>query len=422
MKNIKSMAPLGVLCACSLATTGVLASDTGKVLDEVSVTATRETRSTGDVPQAIAVVGKEALADKKMFNVKEALQEVPGVLIEAMVYMEIVCSHPNEDCMMSETTYEDIATEEHEGLRLDVYLAGQLEDASRSFVKKLIKEGRVLLNGQPCTRPARILAVGDAVATELPPPPATDLVPEDIPLDILYQDADVVVVNKQSGLVVHPAPGHYAGTLVHALLFHCTDFQRSGSHPDRPGIVHRLDRDTSGVLVVAKTPRAFLKLAEQAREHTFDRRYLALVRGEFEENTGRIVANVGRSMVDRKRMSVTGVHGREAVTRFEVLERFDAASLIALRLETGRTHQIRVHLRFAGHSVLGDPVYGVTDYAFMAVSEEIKAALGELNGQALHAERLGFEHPTTGEQMVFTAPLPVDFQNALDTFRAQHAG
>ncbi len=323
---------------------------------------------------------------------------------------------------MSETTYEDIATEEHEGLRLDVYLAGQLEDASRSFVKKLIKEGRVLLNGQPCTRPARILAVGDAVATELPPPPATDLVPEDIPLDILYQDADVVVVNKQSGLVVHPAPGHYAGTLVHALLFHCTDFQRSGSHPDRPGIVHRLDRDTSGVLVVAKTPRAFLKLAEQAREHTFDRRYLALVRGEFEENTGRIVANVGRSMVDRKRMSVTGVHGREAVTRFEVLERFDAASLIALRLETGRTHQIRVHLRFAGHSVLGDPVYGVTDYAFMAVSEEIKAALGELNGQALHAERLGFEHPTTGEQMVFTAPLPVDFQNALDTFRAQHAG
>ena len=313
--------------------------------------------------------------------------------------------------------FSDIVGPEDEGLRLDVYLAEQIEDASRSFIKRAIKEGRVQVNGEPCMRPARLVAAGTRIEVELPPPPITQLVPEDIPLDIVHEDPDVVVVNKPSGMVVHPAPGHYSGTLVHALLHRCPDFQRPGTDPLRPGIVHRLDRYTSGLLVVAKTPKAFGALAAQARAHGFDRRYLALVQGEFVENTGRIAAALGRSMADPKRITVTGLHGREAATRFQVLERFGAASLLAIELETGRTHQIRVHLRFAGHPVLGDPVYGVTDYAGLKITIEVRRALDALQGQALHAERLGFVHPSSDERITFSVPPPNDFQRALDTLR-----
>lgn len=318
---------------------------------------------------------------------------------------------------MDESVFEEYVPEEYVGLRLDVYLAEQIEDASRSYIKKLIKDKRVVVNGGTCTRPGRTMAAEEKVRVTIPPPPSTSLTAEDIPLDIVYQDEQVIVVNKPAGLVVHPAPGHATGTLVNAVLFHCPDFMRESGDPGRPGIVHRLDRDTSGLLVVAKTQRAFTHLSEQAREHEFDRRYLALVRGEFPEEAGLIDAPVGRSTVDRKRMSITGVGGRDAVTRFEVLERFGVASLVGLRLQTGRTHQIRVHLRFTGHPVLGDPLYGVAQFDDWKVSEETRAALTALNGQALHAERLGFEHPATGETMVFTAPLSEDFQRALDALR-----
>lgn len=320
---------------------------------------------------------------------------------------------------MSPKSFEDVVGPEYEGLRLDVYLAAVVEDASRSFLQKLIKDGRVAVNGDEAKRASRIVAVGDTVVVELPPPPAERPPAEDIPLEIVHEDADLIVINKPSGMVVHPAPGHATGTLVNALMFHCPEINGAGGDLYRPGIVHRIDRYTSGLLVAAKSQAAFLGLAAQVREHAFDRRYLALVRGEFKEGRGRINVPVGRSLSDPGRMSVTGIRGREAVTRFETLERFNVASLVALVLETGRTHQIRVHLRYAGHPVLGDPVYGVTDFERWPVSLETKAVLSALEGQALHAERLGFEHPVTHETLCFTAPLPADFQRALEALRGQ---
>lgn len=314
------------------------------------------------------------------------------------------------------TIYQDTVDVEHADLRLDVFLAGRIEDASRTFIKKLIQDGRVTINGRVCIRPARKVALGEEVWAEFPPPPALTLVPENIPIEIVHQDTEVVVVNKPPGLVVHPAPGHYSGTLVHAILHHCPDFERPGDS-DRPGIVHRIDRFTSGLLVVAKSLRAFTALSRQAREHAFDRRYLALVRGEFQEDAGVIRAPVGRGLADPTRMTVTGVKGRESVTRFQVLERFGNASLLGITLETGRTHQIRVHLRFAGHPVLGDPVYGVTDFKHCGLPSSVRAALEALPGQALHAEWLGFDHPATGRRMRFTAPPPAEFRAALDALR-----
>ena len=322
---------------------------------------------------------------------------------------------------MPQTSYHEIVEEGSQGLRLDVFLTECVEDASRAFIQRAIKSNLVTVNNRVCTRPSRTVALGDEIHIEVPPQPSTELTPEDIPLDILHEDADVLVVNKPSGLVVHPAPGHSGGTLVNAVLFHCPDFQRPGEDAARPGIVHRLDRDTSGVMVVAKSPRAFLSLGRQAREHAFERRYLALAQGEFPQDRGRIHAAVGRSMTDRKRMSVTAARSRDAITNFEVLERFGAACLVTLRLETGRTHQIRVHLRFAGHPVLGDPVYCVVDFQSWTVSEATRTVLRNLQGQALHAELLGFAHPADGTVMRFVAPPPADFQAALDALRAETA-
>jgi len=317
--------------------------------------------------------------------------------------------------------FETVVAEECDRLRLDVFLADAIEDASRAFIQKVVKARRVRVNGKVCARPARLVTSGDAVAVDLPPPRDTRILPENIPIDILHEDDDVIVVNKPSGMVVHPAPGHRSGTLVNAVLFHCPDFRRPGDDPLRPGIVHRLDRYTSGVMVVAKTESAFSSLSAQAREHRFGRRYLALVAGEFKEDRGTIDAPVGRSIADRTRMTVTGLAGRDAVTHYEVLERFGIASLVALELDTGRTHQVRVHLRFAGRRVLGDPVYGVVDYAKWRVPRSVRAALSDLEGQALHAERLGFEHPGTGKWMTFSAPPPGDFQAALEALRALKA-
>jgi 23S rRNA pseudouridine1911/1915/1917 synthase len=313
--------------------------------------------------------------------------------------------------------FEDMVDETTAGLRLDQYLAEVIEDASRSYLKRLIKDGLVAIDGRPCVKPSRNVQQGETVAAEIPPPPEIVPEPEDIPLDILYEDAELLIVNKPAGLVVHPAPGHYTGTLVNAVLHHCPDYVRPGSDMVRPGIVHRLDMDTSGVMVVAKTQHAHAELGKQASAHAFDRRYLALVRGEFREERGKINASIGRSTADRKRMAVTGVRGKDAVTHFEVRERFGIASLIALQLETGRTHQIRVHMRFAGRPVLGDPVYGVADFKGWQVDPEMRAALEGLRGQALHAELLGITHPRSGERLTFTAPPPEDFLRVLEILR-----
>lgn len=314
------------------------------------------------------------------------------------------------------------------GLRLDVFLAGRLEDVSRNVVQTAIKAGRVTVNSRAALRPSRAIAEGDRVTIALPPAPTIDLKPEPIPLEILYQDEHVLVVNKPVGLVVHPAPGHSFGTLVNAVLYHCSDFQRptgDDEHDDaawiRPGIVHRLDRDTSGVMVVAKTALALDKLGRQAREHTFERRYIALVKGEFKEEAGVIRAPIGRSNSDRKKMGIHAPLARDAVTHYRVLERYGVASLVALELETGRTHQIRVHMRYVGRPVLGDPLYGVTDYTGWEIPTELRTALKGLKGQALHAELLGFDHPVTGERLRFSAPPPPEFaavRAALENYRA----
>lgn len=310
-----------------------------------------------------------------------------------------------------------IVDEECVGLRLDVFLGEAIEDASRSFMKRLIKEDRIKVNGVVCTKPSRGMSLDDEVMVDMPPLPTDHPEPENIPLDVLYEDKDLIIINKPSGLVVHPAPGHERATLVNAILHHCPDFEWPGRNEVRPGIVHRLDRETSGVMVVAKRQPAFDSLATQAAEHTFDRQYLALVRGEFKEDLGRITASIGRSLTDRSKMAVTQVRAKEAVTNFSVKERFGIASLVSLKLETGRTHQIRVHMRFAGRPVLGDPVYGVTDYSKWPLTPEVLAALNALQGQALHAEMLGIQHPTTGERMKFSAPPPEDFINALAALR-----
>ena len=305
-----------------------------------------------------------------------------------------------------------------------MFLSACIEDASRSLLKQVINDGNVTINGKPAKRPSKKIQINDVVQVELPPPPTSHLIPEDIPLDVLFEDEHVLMINKPSGLVVHPAPGHYTGTLVQAVLHHCPKFESPsgdlsgyGADPMRPGIVHRLDRQTSGVMVVAKTQLAFNHLSRQAREHTFDRHYLALVRDSFTEDVGIVNATIGRSLSQRGKMAVTAVNGREAVTHFEVLERFGIASLIKLRLETGRTHQIRVHMRFAGRPILGDPLYGVIDFAKWDIQPPLRAALKALDGQALHAEMLGLEHPVTGERITRTAAPPDDFQAVLNALR-----
>ncbi|NLN92244.1 MAG: RluA family pseudouridine synthase [Candidatus Hydrogenedens sp.] len=304
-----------------------------------------------------------------------------------------------------------------EAVRLDVYLADTLDNLSRSYLKKLIQKGNVTIDGQPGTKASQLLQEGQKLTVLLPAPPSLVPSPENIPLDILHEDEHLVVVNKASGMVVHPAPGHQGGTLVNALLYHCPDYEQTGDDSRRPGIVHRLDRYTSGVMVAAKNQSAYFHLAKQAAERDFERRYLALVAGEFPEERGCINASMGRSLVDPSRMAVTGINAKTAITHFETLERFQVACLVRLTLETGRTHQIRVHMRFAGHPMLGDPVYGMDSYDSLGIDEELMAALEQLDGQALHAEKLGFTHPFTGEWLSFSSSPPSDFQDALNALR-----
>lgn len=281
--------------------------------------------------------------------------------------------------------------------RIDAYLAGVTE-YTRSQLQKWLKDGAVLLQGKPA-KPNASVKAGDTILIHVPQVQETEVVPQDIPLDIAFEDEDLCVIRKPKGMVVHPAPGNPDGTLVNALLYHFKNLSSIGG-AIRPGIVHRIDRDTSGLLVVAKNDFAHEKLAVQFAEHTARRSYVCLVHGNFKEDSGTIDAPIGRHPVDRKRMAVVK-DGRRAVTHWSVLERYGDATFLHVELETGRTHQIRVHMAYAKHPILGDAVYGST-----------APQLG-LYSQALHGYRLTFVHPRTEERMTFTAPLPEDFLTAL---------
>ena len=299
---------------------------------------------------------------------------------------------------MDEFTYEILPKEA--GTRVDKYLAGELSELSRSYVQKLLKEGMVTLEEKPLKSNYKLRA-GDVLDIRIPPAKEPDILPEDIPLDILYEDDDLLVVNKPKGMVVHPGAGHYKGTLVNALLFHCGDSLSGINGVLRPGIVHRIDRDTTGSLLVCKNDTTHREIAEQLKVHSITRKYRAIVHGVLKEEEGTVDTSIGRHPVDRKKMAVNYKNGKEAITHYRVLERFREYTYVECRLETGRTHQIRVHLSSIGHPLLGDEVYGTGDKAF------------HLEGQTLHAMVLGFVHPTTGEYMEFSAPIPDYFEKLL---------
>ena len=296
------------------------------------------------------------------------------------------------------------AEKEDVGTRIDVFLAENMEDLSRSGVQKLIDEGMITLNGGK-TKANYKLREKDVIDVTVPEVKEVEILPEDIPLDILYEDEDVIVVNKPQGMVVHPAPGHTSGTLVNALMFHCGDDLSGINGEKRPGIVHRIDKDTSGVLMIAKNDMAHQSLAAQLAEHSITRKYNAVVYNGFNEDEGTVDQPIGRNPQDRKKMAVTQKHSRHAVTHYRVIERMEKFTLIEAQLETGRTHQIRVHMTHIGHPLLGDPVYGPKKQPI------------SLDGQALHARVLGFIHPRTGEYMEFEAPLPPHFVALLERLR-----
>ena len=296
------------------------------------------------------------------------------------------------------------AEKEDVGTRIDVFLAENMEDLSRSGVQKLIDEGMITLNGGK-TKANYKLREKDVIDVTVPEVKEVEILPEDIPLDILYEDEDVIVVNKPQGMVVHPAPGHTSGTLVNALMFHCGDDLSGINGEKRPGIVHRIDKDTSGVLMIAKNDMAHQSLAAQLAEHSITRKYNAVVYNGFNEDEGTVDQPIGRNPQDRKKMAVTQKHSRHAVTHYRVIERMEKFTLIEAQLETGRTHQIRVHMTYIGHPLLGDPVYGPKKQPI------------NLEGQALHARVLGFIHPRTGEYMEFEAPLPPHFEALLERLR-----
>lgn len=288
--------------------------------------------------------------------------------------------------------------------RVDVFLNEEMEDVSRSALQKNIEKGNITVNGEKISKNYK-LRLGDIVEAELPPPENIDIVPEDIPLDIMYEDDDLIVINKPQNMVVHPAPGHYTGTLVNALMFHCGDNLSGINGVLRPGIVHRIDKDTSGVLVIAKSDLAHKGLSEQLAEHSMKRVYNAIVYNSFSEESGTVDRNIDRSKNDRKKMAVVMQGGRNAVTHYKVIEKLGKYTWVELQLETGRTHQIRVHMSYICHPLLGDPVYGPKKCPF------------NLNGQVLHAKVLGFIHPRTGEYMEFNSELPDYFSSLIERLK-----
>ena len=291
-------------------------------------------------------------------------------------------------------TRELTAATEHAGVRLDAFLSAD-GALTRSQAARLIAEGRVRVNGKPAAKSAR-LSGGETVTVDVPQLRETALPPQDIPLDVVYEDDDVIVVNKPKGLVVHPAPGHPDGTLVNALLHHCGDSLSGIGGEKRPGIVHRIDRDTSGLIIAAKNDAAHLALSAQLKDHSLSRTYECLVTGNMKQDSGTVDAPIGRSSADRKKMAVVPT-GRRAVTHWEVVARYPGVTHLRCRLETGRTHQIRVHMAYIGHPILGDTVYGA------------KKPVPGLTGQCLHAAGLRFVHPRTGEPVELHCPLPPEF-------------
>ena len=294
------------------------------------------------------------------------------------------------------------AAEENKGERLDKFIADN-SDISRSYAAKLCEDGFVLCGEKQLLKKYKILGT-EEITINVPEPEEHSIEPENIPLNIVYEDSDVIVVNKPQGLCVHPAPGNERGTLVNGLVYHCGDELSAINGVIRPGIVHRIDKDTSGLLIVAKNNEAHLKLSEQLKERKAMRKYVALVNGNIKEDSGTINKPIGRNPSDRKKMAVV-FDGREAVTHFNVLERFGQYTLVECILETGRTHQIRVHMASIGHSIVGDPLYGIKKEKF------------NLNGQLLHAKTIGFVHPRTGKMMEFTSDIPEYFENVLEKLR-----
>ena len=301
-------------------------------------------------------------------------------------------------------TEELLVLPEEDGQRLDKFLSERLEELTRTAAEKLAISGEVCKSGVALSKSYKVRA-GDCIAVTIPAPVEAEVLPEAIPLDIVYEDADLLVVNKPKGMIVHPGAGNPSGTLVNALLAHCGDSLSGIGGVIRPGIVHRIDKDTSGLLIVAKNDFAHVRLAEQIKAHIFTREYEAVVYGNVKQDEGVIDAPIGRHPTDRKKMAVTEKNSRSALTRFEVIARYQGFTHIRLILETGRTHQIRVHMAYLGHPVAGDERYGP------------KKGIRELHGQCLHAKKIGFRHPRTGEWLDFDSELPPYFQSFLEKLR-----
>ncbi|MCD8121573.1 MAG: RluA family pseudouridine synthase [Clostridiales bacterium] len=291
--------------------------------------------------------------------------------------------------------------EKDEGIRIDRYVCGTVEELSRSYLQKLLADGDVLVNGKIVKSSYKVV-VGDQITLNLPDAQEPEILPEPMELDILYEDSDIILINKPKGMVVHPAAGHNSGTLVNGLMYHCKDDLSGINGVLRPGIVHRIDMDTTGVLIACKNDRAHNLIAEQLRVHSITRKYYAIVHGVIPKEDGVVDAPIGRHPVDRKKMSVNTKNGREAITHYHVLKRYRRFTYVECQLETGRTHQIRVHMASIGHPILGDTVYGPSKCPFPG-----------LQGQTLHAGVLGIIHPSSGEYMEFHASLPSYFEALL---------
>lgn len=296
---------------------------------------------------------------------------------------------------------------EQEGERLDKFLSTIYPDFSRAFFQKLIKNQKVWVNDQN-QKASFLVHTDDLVKIEIPDAVETAIVPEDIPLDILYEDQDLLIVNKPKGMVVHPSAGHYTGTLVNAIMYHCKDSLSGINGVIRPGIVHRIDMDTTGSLIVCKNDEAHVDIAQQIKEHSVNRIYVGIVCGNVKDDEGTIEGSIGRHPIDRKKMAINEKNGKPAVTHYKVLERFGNYTYMQFKLETGRTHQIRVHMASIGHPLLGDALYSSNRSAFK-----------NLHGQTLHAQTIGFIHPRTGEYMEFSAPLPEYFKKLLSILQSK---
>lgn len=298
------------------------------------------------------------------------------------------------------------ADKEETGKRLDVFLSEELADISRSRIQKLIENENILVNKKTINKNYKLKAL-DVIELWLPEPESVDIKAENIPLDIVYEDEDVMVINKPQNMVVHPAAGHYSGTVVNAVMYHCGDKLSGINGRLRPGIVHRIDKDTSGIIVIAKNDAAHQSLAAQLAQHSMKREYYAIVYNCFKENEGTVDKPIGRHPVERKKMAVTDKNSKRAVTHYQVIENLGKFCFIRLKLETGRTHQIRVHMAYIGHPLLGDPVYASQKQPY------------KLEGQVLHAGILGFIHPRSGKYMEFESPLPEYFENLIIKLRKQ---